>query len=414
MNKRSKLLPGTEQNGQVFSRLPTSTKSVKPSFSFEQRQQLLLDIYDAALDENYWPEVIQKLSKCLNSERGALRLLDHNLDDVEQMYSYNRDAAWSNIYNEYYMAFDPWLTFFSHASSDLFVSTHQVLTNKEYESLEFHADFIKPQKLHYGMGGIFSISNKVSCYLSFQRDKKQSGFAPDCVESIRLLSRHIQKSVLINEKTRDINFENHLLRDGLNQINSPLLLVNKSGTILYINGLAEQLIAQQPGISIRNNKLLIRANPENEKLQLLLRHATRKISDPDIRQAGALFYRDPHTQKSVSILVSPVSPEKSNHDTSSGNCALVFLGSNQHHSSISSEIIMSLYDLSPAESRLVEHLCMGLTLEQIAAKFSLSKNTLRSQLRACFGKTGVSRQSDLINQVNSGPASIARFNESPK
>ena len=408
MNKSSRKSASANQQSRFVSRIPTGGYC-KPSLGLEQKQQLLSEIYDAALDESHWTEVIYKLSTRLKSERGAMRLLDSTQDeDVQQMYSYNRDTEWSKVYNDYYKAVDPWLNLFSGASHDLFLSTHQVLSNREYESMEFHADFIKPQKIHYGMGGIFQVSGKMNCYLSFQRDKNQSGFANGYVESVRALFPHIRKSLLINERTRSADFENNLLRDGLNQINSALVLVNKFGCILYINSVAEQLIEKQSGIDIKNNQILIRSNHENNKLYCLISQAARCESKQSFKQGGGMCFHNPVSQDVVSILVCPVNPGKTNNDTSADGCVLLLLGSNGQQSCISSELLKSLYNLTSAESRLVGYLCSGLTLDEIASLLGLSKNTLRTQLRASFHKTGVYRQAELVDLVNSGPAGVIR------
>lgn len=56
-----------------------------------------------------------------------------------------------------------------------------------------------------------------------------------------------------------------------------------------------------------------------------------------------------------------------------------------------------LFQLSPAEHRLAELLAQGLTLEGCAVRLNVSINTVRTQLRALFRKTGTTRQVQLIN-----------------
>lgn len=60
-----------------------------------------------------------------------------------------------------------------------------------------------------------------------------------------------------------------------------------------------------------------------------------------------------------------------------------------------------LFDLSPAEARLVQKLAQGKTLDQIAKDLSLSVTTLRTQLRSVFAKTGTTRQNELTRLIGS-------------
>ena len=63
----------------------------------------------------------------------------------------------------------------------------------------------------------------------------------------------------------------------------------------------------------------------------------------------------------------------------------------------SEQIIQALFDLTPAEARVAAEIASGKTQEQIAAAAGVSANTVKTQLRAVFNKTGVSRQADLVS-----------------
>jgi DNA-binding CsgD family transcriptional regulator len=60
------------------------------------------------------------------------------------------------------------------------------------------------------------------------------------------------------------------------------------------------------------------------------------------------------------------------------------------------ESLLRAFRLTPSEARLAGRLAAGDTLAQTAEALGLSKETLRSQLRAIFAKTGVHRQADLV------------------
>jgi DNA-binding CsgD family transcriptional regulator len=59
-------------------------------------------------------------------------------------------------------------------------------------------------------------------------------------------------------------------------------------------------------------------------------------------------------------------------------------------------ILSGLFDLTAAESRLARGLLEGLTLKEVARRLGLSVQTLRSQLKTVFDKTGAHRQVELI------------------
>jgi DNA-binding CsgD family transcriptional regulator len=60
------------------------------------------------------------------------------------------------------------------------------------------------------------------------------------------------------------------------------------------------------------------------------------------------------------------------------------------------------FGLTPAERRLAVQLGSGLSLRQSADRLGIAYHTARSQLKAVFGKTGVSRQAELVALLASG------------
>jgi DNA-binding NarL/FixJ family response regulator len=65
-----------------------------------------------------------------------------------------------------------------------------------------------------------------------------------------------------------------------------------------------------------------------------------------------------------------------------------------------------LFDLTPAESRLLQALAGGLRLQSYAESVGVQTSTVRTQLTSIFNKTGTKRQAELLSIV----ASISMFN----
>lgn len=59
-------------------------------------------------------------------------------------------------------------------------------------------------------------------------------------------------------------------------------------------------------------------------------------------------------------------------------------------------LLGSLFDLTPAESRIAAALMQGEDVTSIAKSLHVSVQTVRSQVKAILAKTGTHRQGDLI------------------
>jgi DNA-binding CsgD family transcriptional regulator len=59
------------------------------------------------------------------------------------------------------------------------------------------------------------------------------------------------------------------------------------------------------------------------------------------------------------------------------------------------EILQGLFNLTPAEARIAHAVAARETIDSVAAALNLSRETVRSQLKAALAKIGVVRQIDL-------------------
>ncbi len=69
-------------------------------------------------------------------------------------------------------------------------------------------------------------------------------------------------------------------------------------------------------------------------------------------------------------------------------------------------LFADVYQLTPAEIRLLGHLSAGMSLGDIATTTAISPDTLKSQLKSIFKKTGTHRQSDLYGLVSALSAGL--------
>lgn len=67
-------------------------------------------------------------------------------------------------------------------------------------------------------------------------------------------------------------------------------------------------------------------------------------------------------------------------------------------------ILRQVFGLTPAEAHLTEALAAGRSIEEIGEQRTISRATLRVQLRSVMSKTGVRRQGELIALVHRSAA----------
>jgi DNA-binding CsgD family transcriptional regulator len=63
--------------------------------------------------------------------------------------------------------------------------------------------------------------------------------------------------------------------------------------------------------------------------------------------------------------------------------------------------LTTAFRLTGAEARVLAGLLEGLNVSEVAERYNISANTVRTQLQKLFAKTNTNRQSDLVRVVSS-------------
>jgi DNA-binding CsgD family transcriptional regulator len=72
------------------------------------------------------------------------------------------------------------------------------------------------------------------------------------------------------------------------------------------------------------------------------------------------------------------------------------------------------FDLTAAETRLLEQLAAGMTIDEAAAALGIAKTTTKTHLARIFSKTGVARQAELLALLHRLTPPLAPSPDAPR
>ena len=93
--------------------------------------------------------------------------------------------------------------------------------------------------------------------------------------------------------------------------------------------------------------------------------------------------------------------------------ALLFIFDPEATPALTKDLVRKLFSLSEAEAELAVALCGGNTSDDIAKERGTSINTVKSQLKSIFLKTGTKRQSELVSLLLASPAYFLEQTQRP-
>jgi DNA-binding CsgD family transcriptional regulator len=109
----------------------------------------------------------------------------------------------------------------------------------------------------------------------------------------------------------------------------------------------------------------------------------------------SLSIEDADRQMSFGVLVRSLEADRDTVAAGDPACAIMFRDPGESDD-LSVDAVRRLFSLTQAESTLGVLLAKGMTIDDAARTLGLSRNTLRTQLKSLFWKTGSARQTDFV------------------
>ena len=362
-------------------------------------------IYEAALDPHSWPDFISEFAIRIKAEAGILSF--HNVEEMELSFvkTHGRDDTLFDKYRKYFVKINPYLKIVKEIPSTIFSST-ELIDEKILIKTEYYNDWLLPQKVHYHIGAIIFRDSARLAMLDMQRPLEAGPFETHELEQIKIFEPHLRRALVINQKFWDVLANPAAATTVLDNLEIGVIFLDEKARPVYLNRKAEDLTKSGEGVVLRPDGLSAELPEQAKSLQLLAYESVQTglgkgLSPGGVMRVGILP-EAPHQ-----VLITPFRTEKNDLGlTGFRICAAVFISSPSQRHAVSVESLKNMFELTTAEARLVSELANGLTLEEIADKFDITKNTARDQLKSIFSKVNTRRQTDLINLVTTSPSAI--------
>lgn len=221
------------------------------------------------------------------------------------------------------------------------------------------------------------------------------------------LAEPLRRSLQIYYRFTDLVRRESIADLALNTSRIGAVLVGRGGELMLCNEVAEQLLAAGGGLRVVRGRLQAESIEETRDLIAEIeRCAANQTPVADRRQyAPMAFSRSDHPLP-LTVIIRP-GPGFRPLREPLRRTAILVLRDPAVEASWPAATLATLFGLTAAEAMLASELAKGANLEEVAANFGVSRNTVRSQLQSIFLKTGLNRQSDLIRALLNSAATSA-------
>ena len=370
--------------------------------AFDNRAELITLLYDTVYDPAVWHDFMLRLVDIMGSRSARLLVMNKEADVVERSLKVGIDDQYHQQYVDYYVNCCPWRPELNSKSPGRLYSTYLDFScpHKEFLESEFFNDWARPQDIAHGICGTIHIQHSNTVQLLVQRTKGQYHFTHQETSFVNGLVPHMQRAMELAGRFQ----QTEVVGMAAEQSALPFMLLGADGRILFIGQNAEQMIADEPNLSIIQHRLTSSNSGFSSKLKTLIQTATSSASGI-WHSAGGILSLPRQGKSDLTIMVNPVGGNN-REALLVGQCpfAALFFYDPEVAITLQRDLLESYYGLTFAEAEVAELLVQGNELREISERNRISLHTVRNQLKSIFAKTNTSRQAELVSRLLSGPA----------
>ncbi|MGH9512515.1 MAG: helix-turn-helix transcriptional regulator [Terriglobales bacterium] len=359
----------------------------------DELSSLLGNLYDAASDASLWDSFLEQIVHASGARCSVLVM--HNPDQTKYSISgsWGVDPEASAAYLKYYGSVDLWAQRGFSKPAGYSCTSDELCSRGEIEGTEIYNDFMTPYGIEHGMFSVVQNNSRSWASVSLFRDASRPRFELGDVDLLDFLGPHMQRTFKLHFRFSELKARAEGLEKAFDLQLGGMVFFGQDGRIVFMNRAASDMIREHDGLLAMRDGLAAQNPTESAHLTKAILEAVSTANGKGLSAGGTVsvsrLKRPP-----LQIQISPIRSSQLN--LSQPIAAVAFLHDPSQARRQSSEALRTLFGLTPAECRVALLLGDGHTPQAIAEMIGVTGNTVHSQMKCIFSKTGVKRQSELV------------------
>jgi DNA-binding CsgD family transcriptional regulator len=361
------------------------------------RDDTIASLYDAAIEPATRRRGLSMPAQTLDAA-GAVYLVwdkENNLA-TDCVVAGTLTADFVNLYRTRWGAVDPRRRFLERAHAESIFVSHYDRTDAILEDGGFERAFLAEQGIGHSLGANLTAIGREYRQIFVERAAGRPPFSAADVIEFRRLVHHMANAERLARSIDERALDWELPQRILDNMSVGALVADQTGQVRFANAAAEEILAENDGLSRRDNRIQAARSFETNSMLAALRDVA-VAGRTDKREGGALLIARPSGKLPYAVVVLPLPTTVGGE--AKGTRALVFMSDLAHRNNELAPRLSQLFGLSKAEARVAAGIAEGRRLTEIAQEFDVRMPTVRTQLRAVLKKVGASRQADLVRIV---------------
>ena len=360
-------------------------------------------IYDCALDPQRWLNAMRRIVDLLESAAGGICV--HDLRNTQNVHLF--EVGYSKEFSD---------TFQMHyerspiAAASIVGGIGNVQTlammSPDNELLEsrFYHEVLKPFGFRDFIGFLALRTGGRIASIHTSRKESAPRFSKREFGLLKLLAPHVCRTAAISDALDIRTLNSDMLEATLDGLAAGVYLLSRDARVVYMNAAAERQIKTGNALRVAGGRLI----PTDPQARADLAKAVDELARDEAETSGrfSLAIPDAGGAGCVATLLPLERGERRNVLAPFAAAVAVFVQESAQIPMMPGEAFAKLYGLTGGELRVLLALAQGLGGKEAANMLGVSESTVRTHLQRIFSKTGTSRQTELLQLLQSSAPPI--------
>ncbi|MBP7001098.1 hypothetical protein [Amaricoccus sp.] len=355
--------------------------------------------YPAALDFDLWPDILKDLNVVFGARASNLNLGHITRNELIASAQHGVDdgvmARFLGIEN--HLEADPRLQKTLHLPNrPLF--ERQVISEAEWHASRMYREVMLPAGLDSTLATHMVVEEEgVSALVGFIRGVGDPPFVDADIQRFHLYLPHFREAMRCAARMHRAEAGRGALAELFDWMRVATVVTDRLGAVKHLNAAARELIAEGDGLVRAQDRLVaVDRNADRELRDAILRAIAASGPDP-----ARTLVRIPRRRHATDLLVSVARVRAGSGSRASMPrlLAALFVLDPERRYEGDAEALQRLFGLTRAEAAVMVAIGSGQRPREAGAALGRSYETVRSQLKAVYAKTGAASQADLVGLV---------------
>jgi DNA-binding CsgD family transcriptional regulator len=356
--------------------------------------------YDAALDEKLWAGLAPEIAGTFNASSVSLRLRNSRTGRAPLLACTDnmRVVNVQEYSNNHYWRLDKWANRAAEIGMSKVLISKDLVSDDELERSEWYWDWLRKADVFYIVGAVFPFGEDEIFSLGIHRPRRAGNFEEEDKGPVTQFLPHLQRALQMRRRLSNgiDGIERAATVDALERTGIATLVVAEDGLILHANAQAESLLRRGDAIRSAQSRLRTSDHRAGKQLAAAIDNAIKLAAGGSAPARKALAI--PRANRlPLTVLVAPFRPARDG--LGAPVPAAIIFARDPEWPTASQEALQSMFGLTATEASIASALAGGQSLNDIAGRYRITLNTIRTHIKNIFIKTGTNRQPELVALV---------------